>query len=251
MKIQFTSDIHLEFSHQFLPENVGSDVLILAGDILTAHGIVNTHSKNRRYRRFFQHISDNWKHVIYVAGNHEAYNYKRGSYLARVRDFLAQWTNVTMLEKQHVHIGDTAFVGGTLWTDFFRGDPIAKLAVQRGMNDYHVTSLTPDMTEKTHHETVAYIREIAGKAEKVVVVTHHAPSSQSSLPMYAGDILNAGYYSDLSGLILDNPSIRLWFHGHMHNSSDYMIGDCRVLANPHAYPHEKNRDFDMGKIVEI
>jgi hypothetical protein len=47
--------------------------------------------------------------------------------------------------------------------------------------------------------------------------------------------MNGGYASDLSEFILDNPEIKFWTHGHMHDPSDYMIGDCRVICNPRGY----------------
>ena len=28
---------------------------------------------------------------------------------------------------------------------------------------------------------------------------------------------------------------KLWIHGHMHNRSDYMIGDTRIVCNPRGY----------------
>jgi Icc-related predicted phosphoesterase len=43
---------------------------------------------------------------------------------------------------------------------------------------------------------------------------------------------------------------RLWIHGHTHTSFDYMIGDTRVVANPHGYPGE-NEEFNPSVIVEI
>lgn len=244
------SDLHLEFGEQFLPENAGTDVLILAGDIITVHGIRNTKSKRRRYTEFFQHVSDNWKDVIYVIGNHEWYKAKHPGVVTFLKGWVqANWKNVHLLENETVQIGETVFVGGTLWTDFFRGNPLAKIAVARGMNDYSVAPLTPDMTERFHARTRDYISWTAKNADRVVVVSHHAPSHLSSLPQYVNDPLNAGYCSNMEEFILDHPSIMAWVHGHMHNSSDYMIGTCRVLANPRGYPHELNSGFDMLKKV--
>ena len=72
--------------------------------------------------------------------------------------------------------------------------------------------------------------------EPVVVVTHHSPSKQSTHPRYARDvIMNGAYSSDLSEFILDHENILFWTHGHMHDPSDYMIGQCRVICNPRGY----------------
>ena len=62
MKLNFINDIHLEFGA--LPENPsGSDVLVLAGDVTI---------KNRV--DWINEIANNFKHVVYVLGNHEFYH---------------------------------------------------------------------------------------------------------------------------------------------------------------------------------
>jgi hypothetical protein len=47
----------------------------------------------------------------------------------------------------------------------------------------------------------------------------------------------------------------LWVHGHMHESSDYQIGQCRVVCNPCGYMTRsgtvENRRFDPNFIVEL
>ena len=74
MKIQYASDLHLEFSenYSFLKRNplkpVG-DILVLAGDI----GYLN--DDNYRSHSFWDWASDNFSQVIVVVGNHELYKY--------------------------------------------------------------------------------------------------------------------------------------------------------------------------------
>jgi hypothetical protein len=88
--------------------------------------------------------------------------------------------------------------------------------------------------------------------KKTIVMTHHAPTFQSVHPRYAGDILNHAYATDLSELILDNPNIKYWFHGHMHDSIDYMVGECRVLCNPRGYNgYALNPNFQQHFELEI
>jgi hypothetical protein len=31
------------------------------------------------------------------------------------------------------------------------------------------------------------------------------------------------------------PNVDLWLHGHVHDSFDYQVGRCRVVANPAGY----------------
>jgi predicted phosphodiesterase len=74
MKIQYASDLHLEFSenYSFLKRNPlkpAGDILVLAGDI----GYLN--DDNYRHHPFWDWVSDNFEQVIVAVGNHELYKY--------------------------------------------------------------------------------------------------------------------------------------------------------------------------------
>jgi hypothetical protein len=58
--------------------------------------------------------------------------------------------------------------------------------------------------------------------------------------------MNGGYSSDLEQFILDYPQIKVWTHGHTHDTFDYMIGQCRVICNPRGYVgyEERAQEFD-------
>ncbi len=274
MKIQIVSDLHLEFQDADVP-NIGADVLILSGDICVAEDLydhpkagsngVNLGSRQAKaqtYRNFFQRVSDEFEQVVYVAGNHEHYHGKWSQTHDTLANECAEYGNIAYLERGVlVHKGVT-FIGGTLWTDMNKGDPITMHAIRDMMNDFRVirddsrgyTPLKPSTVAMRHRDTLQYIKTIvAGKHEdKFVVVGHHAPSFQSVHPNYRGDtLMNGGYASDLSEFILDRPQIKLWTHGHMHESSDYMLGETRIVANPKGYPGEYRETVFEHKVVEI
>ena len=56
--------------------------------------------------------------------------------------------------------------------------------------------------------------------------------------MYAESPINRFFVSDETPLILDKKP-RLWVHGHTHLTCDYMLGETRVVCNPHGYPKER------------
>ncbi len=266
MKIKVISDIHLEFSYYEVENTDEADVLILSGDIcliddLHSHKLPESTAWNignnipglgarqqivANYHRFFETCSKKFKNVIYILGNHEFYYGKFYASISHVREELAHYSNIHILEQNSVILDDIVFVGGTLWTNCNNGHPVSSYTVQTGLNDYQVirndrlgyTKLRAAHTIERFINTKAYIEQTINEhADKTVVVcTHHSPSTQSISPIYRNDFhMNGGYASDLSNFILDHPQIKLWTHGHLHNFSDYNIGETRIICNPRGY----------------
>lgn len=277
MKIKVVSDLHLEFSDIEIPNN-GCDVLILSGDIMLADVLhdfpaecdnATVESKRQveaiRFRNFLKYCSEDFPHVIYIAGNHEFYHGKFYQGLDTLREECAQFANVHFLEDSSVTIDDTIFVGGTLWTDMNDCDPLTMMRSEQGMNDYRIIkndqngyrSIDAMDTVKRHRKTLEYISTVVDNApldKKIVVVGHHSPSHQSVDRRYKDDCLNGAYATDLTKFILDRPRINVWTHGHMHKRNDYMIGPTRIVCNPRGYwQHGYGEDtgFEIDLIVEI
>jgi Icc-related predicted phosphoesterase len=67
---------------------------------------------------------------------------------------------------------------------------------------------------------------------------------------HRGDLLNPCFASDLSALL--RPPVKLWIHGHTHESMDYDIEGTRVVCNPRGYlPEEPNKRFNPRLVVEV
>jgi Icc-related predicted phosphoesterase len=271
MRVALASDIHLEFGEIELENTESADVLILAGDICQAVDVNHDTTMGRRCQTFFKQVSARFPWVIYIMGNHEHY---QGDY-ARSRERLQKMLdnhgcdNVHLLEKDTVTIEDVTFVGGTLWTDFNREDSLCMWHASQGMNDYRVcknsgrgisgggyaSRLQPEDTLADHRAMLDYIRIVTeGHVDrKFVVAVHHAPSSESVAECFKGDLLmNGNFYTDLSEFILDRPQIRLWVHGHMHNNSNYWIGDTHVVCNPRGYiGHESSANWFQLQYLEV
>ena len=281
MKIKLVSDLHLEFSDITIP-NDGADVLILSGDIMIAEelydvptpdpytpgGLKDFQSKIKRvagFREFLKRCSETFTDVIYIAGNHEFYHGKWNRTLDVLHQECAKFPNVHFLECEVVKIQDVTFIGGTLWTDMNKGDPITLHAVRDMMNDFRVirkedqgyTSLKPVDTVVRHTRMLQYIRTIVAEKhdEKFVVVGHHAPSKMSTHENYKHEFtMNGAYSSDLSEFILDHPQIKLWTHGHTHHPFDYVIGETRVVCNPRGYEspgYSEDSGWDINKVIEV
>lgn len=283
MRIQVVSDLHLEFGDIEIPNTEAADVLILSGDIMVAqdlhdHPEADTtpmteqlyKNMGRRqanaydFRNFLKRCSLQFPHVVYVAGNHEYYHGKFPDCIDYMKEECAKFDNVHFLEMDTVTINDVTFIGGTLWTDMNKADPLTMHSINDMMNDFRIIKnstrnyarFSPQDAVTRHRKTVDYIRTvIEGKFDqKFVVVGHHGPSPQSIHAMYKDShIMNGGYSSDLSEFILDHPQIKLWTHGHTHFPFDYSIGSTRVVCNPRGYiNYEDCADrFDPYKVVEV
>ena len=283
MKIALASDLHLEFATISLENTENADVLILSGDICVEKDLlerdvyeIRFDDKSSRIHFFFEECCARFPTVIYIAGNHEHYHGDFADTVGNLRSRLGYLSNLHILEKQVVKIGDTTFIGGTLWTDMNKEDPNTLFRIRSYMNDYRIISnsntpvsfkdtegkfhtragaFSPEDSVVEHKAMLKYIAEVVdgNRDDKFVVVGHHAPSKVSTKPKYQKDVLvNGAYSSDLSEFILDRPQIKLWTHGHTHDSFDYMIGGTRIVCNPRGYEgYEKQADYFELKFVEI
>ena len=113
MKIQYLSDLHLEFHRRDIkegkegfpvPEKVG-DVLVLAGDIDLGVGGGD----------WINQCADTFDNVIFLYGNHEFYHEDMVEVRKELPKYLAD--NVHVLDPGYVDIDGYRFVGNTLWSD--------------------------------------------------------------------------------------------------------------------------------------
>jgi predicted phosphodiesterase len=269
MKIQLVSDLHLDMYDMALP---GGDVLILAGDICEAreYGKANYNKdwvmkpgdnpgrREDRYLRFMHEEVTKYNKVFYIAGNHEHW----GTKMYKTHVFMRENApaNTTVLENEiYVHEG-VLFLGATYWTDFNKGDGLTMYNAGAGgqsnstigMNDYkHIKHLSHGIYRKLlpkdileiHYKSRQYFNHILSENRQkenplpVVVMTHHAPTALSIPEWYKNDyLMNGCYYSDQSEMILDNPQIKYWVHGHTHQKFRYNVGDdTEVICNPRGY----------------
>jgi Icc-related predicted phosphoesterase len=112
--------------------------------------------------------------------------------------------------------------------------------------------LEPQDQLRLHEVSRIFLEDELGKHFDgiTIVMTHHAPSLRSLPPGHRRDPLTPAYASDLEHLI-ERFRPALWVHGHVHSSSDYVIGGTRVICNPRGYADEPNASFDPQLVIEI
>ena len=247
MKLHILNDLHIEFE-DFTPPATDADVVILAGDIGVGMG-------GLRWAR--DRFPD--RPVIYVPGNHEFYHHD----IALINDQKAQSPDhIHVLNNDQVVIDGVRFMGSILWTDFaLFGEADRFFAMQQArqqMTDFSIIQnngqrFTPEDAIQFHTASRGWLAAMLAEpfAGKTVVVTHHAPSSQSVHPRYANDLLTPAFASNLENL-MDGDRAALWVHGHMHESYDYEIYGTRVVCNPRGYaPNALNPHFRSDLVMEV
>lgn len=221
MKIAVVSDLHLEFREKgfapvpddrfhvyggmSLPREIGADVFVIAGDI----------HPDRHVRDHVEAVieAETGLPVVMVLGNHDYYG----------GDFPS--------DSGAIHrIGDLRIATATLWTSLSPMDAL----VQNAMLDFRrIRGISAEAWNDLYHRHVAFLKSAAAD----VIVTHHAPSSQSIHPRFQGNALNAFFVSNLY-VPFEFPGTRLWIHGHTHDAFDYTWDGVRIFCNPWGYPHE-------------
>lgn len=235
MRAWILSDLHCDHGTVPPPVPDDADIALIAGDVMNDEWLVETAQKLP---------------VVFVAGNHEFYKRDVPGRLDELRG-LACDHDIHVMENDSVGFWPTTITGATLWTDY-NNDPVAAETARRGMNDHRLITWCKDPWQRflPSHATQMYrvSLEYLQNSGADVIITHHAPHSGSIHPRYKGQLLNYAFFSHALEKF-DNPP-RLWVHGHVHSCFDYMVGETRVICNPHGYPGE-NVAFDPALIVEI
>lgn len=262
MKIHLLSDVHTEFKWYFIPEmeDEKNTVVIFAGDIGIAKRPETT------YLDTIKNACKRFKHVFMIMGNHEYWHGSFNTAYSKIWTQTLDFENFDLLEKETKVIDGVAFIGATLWTDMDNNNPIVTYDAQQNMRDYkrirtgpndepYQRKLKPTDTIAAHYRAKEYIfPEITKQKDagnKVVVITHHAPSYMSVADHYKGRVENGAYVTELGNDICDLEP-ELWVHGHTHYSFDYMIHKTRVVCNPRGYaPDDLNDDFIDTLILEV
>lgn len=242
MRIQYFSDIHLEFG-PLETTTTDADIIVAAGDIgIGLQGL--------------DWLKSLRKPVIYVAGNHEFYGQE---YLSTVANLTggSSASNVHFLEQRSWVHDEVRFLGCTLWSDLGGDDNDQLEELVSIINDfrkirYRADLLNAERYRRLHRESRRWLFGELAKPfpGKTVVVTHHAPTPWSWRDS-PSQIKRHAYCNDLRE-VLHSFEIAAWFHGHTHAVSDYRCSGTRILCNPRGYfPNQLVDEFDPEKIAEI
>ena len=251
MKLQYCSDLHLEFKENkdFLKINplqpIG-DILLLAGDIVPFEIM-------EREKAFFDFCSANFKHTFWIPGNHEYYYYssfKNGRLAENIRN------NVTLLNNQVIKLDGVRLIFTTLWSHISAKN---QWYIQKRLSDFHVIKyngekFTPQHYNQLHEAALEFLTtSIAKKFNgKTIVVTHHVPTFLNYPEQYKSDTLNEAFATELFDTI-EKSKIDYWIYGHHHtNTPAFKIGNTMLLTNQLGYvQNDEHKQFNPEALISL
>ena len=252
MKIQYCSDLHLEFpdNQNYLKANpilpLG-DILILAGDITLLRVKDN-------YKWFFKKLSKQFKAVYWIPGNHEYYYSDQATIATPL--FEKIFENVFLLNNKTIVIENVELIFSTLWSHI----PVQQEWVtQKNVSDFEVIkkegkTIMPNDFNAMHAVDLAFIKTEIAKptGNKKIVVTHHVPTLMHYPKQYLNSQINGAFATELFDVI-ESSNVDYWIYGHHHcNTPDFKIGKTTMLTNQLGYVHhQENILFKNDKFIEI
>lgn len=252
MKIQYCSDLHLEFkeNNKFVNKHLLSpvgEILLLAGDILPFQ-------LNHREYQFFDFVADNFEAVYWIPGNHEYYGYdvakRPGPLFEKIRE------NVFLVNNQSIIYKDVSIICSTLWSHI---DAVNEWAIQKSLLDfsainYNGGAFLPAHFNAFHQTALTFIKNevTRNKESKNIVLSHHVPTLLNYPAKYRRSLLNEGFAVELHDYILQ-ANISFWIYGHHHcNIPGFKIGNTDMLTNQLGYVRKhEHGSFKKNAVFEI
>lgn len=196
MKIQYCSDLHLEFpaNKKYLKANPikpEGEILLLAGDITLFPEI-------EKEKEFFDFVSDNFEQAYWIPGNHEYFgtdiHQRTGTFHERIR------TNVSLLNNMVIEYKDARLLFTTLWSKI---DPTREWVIRKTMADFRLirkngNKINVDDYNALHEEALMFIKNQPLSDEMTnIVVSHHLPTFYNYPEKYRHSEINTAFERDL------------------------------------------------------
>lgn len=253
MKVQYCSDLHLEF-----PENYSwlqKNPLIPKGDVLLIGG--DTFHLNKKFKdlSFFDIISKQYKMVFLIPGNHEFYGGKDANLGLEFNYELKIRGNIFLVNNTTRIIDDVEFIFSTLWSKIEKQVE----SVRNSMNDFYQIKfqnrlLTVEDYNLLYERSWEFLQPQLHKKSnyKKVVVTHHLPSKECNIEKFKNSPNNEGFCVDLTQDIIYS-DVSHWIYGHSHgNKSSFKIGNTTMHTNQLGYVAVNDgKEFGRDFIFEV
>jgi len=268
MAIQIFSDLHLEAPRAYDVFEIEPKAphLALLGDI----GNVAAH--RRDFLEFLTRQLGQFRTVMFVPGNHEAYHsnwpetldilhaFERDSN-ARKETGLGEFI---LLDRRVLRLPDsnTVVLGCSL---FSYVPPESRMAVSLGLNDFYQTdNWDVDAHNEMHRRDLSWLNaqvaDLEGSDAKIVIFSHWSPTMDARAidPRHVGSLATSAFSTDLSEeRCFKSGRVKLWAFGHTHYNCDFVAdrengaGPLRLVTNQRGYYSAQSVGFDDEMTVEI
>lgn len=255
MKIQYASDLHLEFKENtgllsLQPLDVKGDILVLAGDIHVMKGL------SWKKHPFFDWCVEHYEQTYIIPGNHEYYGRieltKRfENYECFIRD------NVRYINNRSIIHESSELFFTTLWSII----PVAEMAaVQLGLTDchrikYRGVGFTANGYKTLHQHCIDWLSGALEKsnAKHRIVVTHHQPTLRISDSRFVSSPINSAFAVNLDYFIEQyHPEYWIYGHTHYNGGSGKVIAKTKLLCNQMGYVrHQEHKNFRFDAVIAL
>lgn len=252
MKIQYCSDLHLEFQEnkdylkQF-PVKPEGEMLLLAGDIVLLN-------KMKEYNDFFNWCADNFKTTYWIPGNHEYYYFDAAQKCGTLNENIRN--NVHLVNNLSVEANNIRFVFSTLWSKI---DPGKQWFIEKNVSDFQVIKynghrFSIERFNELHKQCLDFVTKELEKDfnGKTIVATHHVPTLLNYPEQYKNSKINDAFAVELFDLI-ERSNAAYWIYGHHHNNIPaFKIGNTTMLTNQLGYVRQgEHKLFNHAAIINV
>ena len=266
MAIQILSDLHLEApkGYDVFEITPKAPFLALLGDI----GNVAKHKDD--FFGFLTRQLEQFRAVLFVPGNHEAYHSSWPETLTILRDFEDRVSEnhslgvFVLLDRTVFRLPDsnTVVLGCSL---FSHVPPESEMTVGASLNDfYHTNGWDVAAHNEAHKRDLAWLNEqvaaLQDSEASIIIFSHWSPSQApgSADARHTGSPITSAFSTDLSGeKCFRSGNVKLWAFGHTHYNCDLALerrdgaGPLRLVANQRGYYFAQSDGFEMEKTVEV
>lgn len=206
------------------------------------------------------------KFVIWVAGNHDFYGGDILEYEKIFKNYHNQ--NFFFLSNDSIEVKiknkKLKIIGTTLWPDYnlygnlnevFLQEYLLKYNKDHKNIKYNDEYFSHETLMKLNKESINFLESKLkyNNNDITIILTHHLPTQKSLSKQFSEYITNPLFANNLEYLFY-NYKIDYWFHGHSHESCNYIINNTKIMSNPLGYYRDgkyQNKFWKSDFIIEI
>lgn len=253
MRIQYCSDLHLEFSEnwrwlQQKPLLSQAEILLIAGDTYYL-------GENFAQHPFFDIVSEAFEQVFLIPGNHEFYRGFDINLCLQESVKLEIRPNVHLVNNIALTIEDVEFIFTTLWSKIVHHPG----PIMNSLNDFHLIYLNDRKLSLNGYNSLfeyayTFLQKTLGEKKRAhrIVVTHHLPSELCNVKEFHGSQLNEAFCVELTNFI-ETTDVDYWIYAHSHrNKKSFQIGNTTMLTNQLGYVrYAENYNFNREAVLHL